>query len=703
MTSLRAKINGTTEPNEPVALAKSDSVATGGEAVATAREAVAASETKYSLAKDSLAKDSSAHSGWSAIFFAVTLAIFWSGAALAFLWGYYGTQGLLTLAPHLIAFATIAIFLPPFLFIACAFALSRAQSLSEAANALRTSAERLTNVDNAVVGDAQALGRTIRRELDTLSTGLDAAFGRMRALEKVLEGRIAQLDDANARADVKTQAVAQRLRDERVGIEDIAELLDQTAARASESLAGRAAQLKTLMEQAGGELKSAGQLLDTQSAQFRDAAEKAAAAPAAAAVELDRQSKKIESAAEKATGRAEFVLGRQERQRIAMNELVVRLREESTNFEKMLGVQKSTIERTAELLATEAKRFDELSLQGLARVELAMENADERTARMTSGFVRDSDQVKEASNAAANAMSKLIEALREASTSARALIDDSTSEAKRRTKGFVGDAMESSDNLLRATSSVAEQAMKARVALAKAVEDAERHIVAIPGVASQEAERIRETMRSETEKMLDMSARTLTTLQSRAGGRRASDEKVQPRGAQDAIGNGLRGMAKRITTPKKRGEVGTKSTFELSDVLAAAETPDHNGPALRPSAISALGSVQAALSDLASDLEVAMDESATPDLWKSYLEGDRGVFARKFATSIGPKTVDKIAALYRDNSRFHSAADAYLEEFEVLLARASEGDKDGFLASTLLSADTGKIYLVVAYALGRLE
>ena len=48
------------------------------------------------------------------------------------------------------------------------------------------------------------------------------------------------------------------------------------------------------------------------------------------------------------------------------------------------------------------------------------------------------------------------------------------------------------------------------------------------------------------------------------------------------------------------------------------------------------------------------------------LEKNRGVFVRRLASSIGPDSVNRITSLYRDNDRFHQAADAYLEEFEAM-------------------------------------
>jgi len=166
----------------------------------------------------------------------------------------------------------------------------------------------------------------------------------------------------------------------------------------------------------------------------------------------------------------------------------------------------------------------------------------------------------------------------------------------------------------------------------------------------------------------------------------------------------LRGLARRLTGSRRRPEPKIerpKDAYELSAVLAAAEAGGK--PGLRPGAVASLAALQAALADLAGDLEDLAGETSDPVLWRRYLDGDRGVFARRLAGSIGPETVNRITELYRENPRFHDAAEGYMAEFEQLLARAREGDRDGFLASTLLTADTGKIYLAIAYALGRLE
>lgn len=645
--------------------------------------------------------------------FAVIVAALWAGAASAFLAGYFRAQtlaGLATFDIQFLAFALIVSFLPPLLFIAAGYAVSRAQLMQESAARLATVSERLTTADESAAGNAQRLGRTVRRELDAMSAGLDAVFGRLRALETALEDRVAQLEDASARAGVKAESIAQRLETEREGIEQLTRRMDEVSSRAAEMLAGRAAQLKTMLESAGGEIRAAGASLEAQAAQFREAVETAAAVPRDTALELDRQAKQIESAADTAVARAEFVLARQERQRTAMAELLAQLKEDAAKFDVTVEAHCATASRTALTLSAEAKKLDEIADEGLRRIDAAMANAEARTAQLSHGFGREAERVKETADSAATSFSRVVEGLREAAESARVLIAETTSDSQRRSKDFVGEAMGQCDQLLRAASSVAEQAEKARAILAKAAEDAERHIVSLPGIAQQEAAHVREAMRQETELMLDMSARTLATLQSRVQKRatgplveeRPVAAEPQPESPPEPANEGLRGLARRITggAPKRKTEERAKSSYQWADVLAAAEKGDTK-PGLKSNAT--LGSLQASLAELAVDLEELASDTSDPALWRKWMEGDKTVFARQLAASIGPDSVDRIAALYRDNQRFHETADAYLEDFDNMLKRTRGNDPDGVLASSILTSDTGKIYLAIAYALGRLD
>jgi len=631
----------------------------------------------------------------------LVLAAFWIGAAGAYLWGLLGSKGLEGLDIQQMAVCLALTFVPPFLFIVVAWALVRGQAMAVAADALVEATDRLFSADETASRTAARLGRAVRRELDALNAGLDGAFTRLRALENVLENQISALDEAGARVDVRGEALAARLTQERERIEGVASTLADAAARAGEAVAGRAAQLKSTIEAAESALKTAGGSLDTQAANFRQAAGAAADAPHAAAVELDKQAKRIESVADAAMARAEFVLGRQERHRAAMNDLMQRLKDDSTAFENMLSGQRATMEQALNAFATEAERFETMTGDAERHFEMIMGNASARTGQLAQNFAKEAERLREIGEQANATIHQLIATLGEAGVGAQTLIGETASQAKADAKNLVGEAMAECERLLRTAGELSTEANEIRTTLAKAVEEVEHHLLTLPGIAQQEAQRVRQMVRTETEQILDLSARTLSTIHARTATRPLPREKVEEPAAPD--NEGLRGLARKLTQrPKRKPEEGEAKNWQMSTLLAAAETGEARKD-LRPAAAAALGALQAALNDLAIDLD-AISSNAEPheDEWRRYLAGDRAVFARKLALSIDDSMVHRITSLYRENARFRDSANAYIQEFEALLTRAREGDGGGLLASTILSADTGKIYLTVAYALGRL-
>ena len=181
---------------------------------------------------------------------ASVLSLFWVGTASGFIWGMLGPQGLshLTLAAK--AAFVGGVFVPPFLFIGFAAALARSAAMTDATRILLATSERLFAADETAASNATRLARVVRRELDGLNTGLDVAFQRMRTLEAVLEKQISTLDDAGARAQVRGDSIAARLNQESQRIESLGDNLTESAGRAAETVAGRAAQLKSSIEAA---------------------------------------------------------------------------------------------------------------------------------------------------------------------------------------------------------------------------------------------------------------------------------------------------------------------------------------------------------------------------------------------------------------------------------------------------------------------
>ena len=112
---------------------------------------------------------------------------------------------------------------------------------------------------------------------------------------------------------------------------------------------------------------------------------------------------------------------------------------------------------------------------------------------------------------------------------------------------------------------------------------------------------MRETVRQETDQLLDVSARALSSMRNHTHLRRevSPDKPAGPQATQDS----LRVFARRVSKGTKRKDdapARSPGRFELSDVLAAAEGV--NAPQLRPSAAASLGALEMVLADLAIDL-----------------------------------------------------------------------------------------------------
>ncbi|MFZ5609129.1 MAG: hypothetical protein ACOY99_05930 [Pseudomonadota bacterium] len=109
------------------------------------------------------------------------------------------------------------------------------------------------------------------------------------------------------------------------------------------------------------------------------------------------------------------------------------------------------------------------------------------------------------------------------------------------------------------------------------------------------------------------------------------------------------------------------------------------------------------LNSTAIDLNRALSAEVSDDLWASYLAGDKSIFTRKTVKLGDRATRAAIAKRYDGDGEFRDNVRRYLKDFELLMARAMAGRQASALSVALVSSELGKLYVLLAQSVKRLN
>ena len=147
---------------------------------------------------------------------------------------------------------------------------------------------------------------------------------------------------------------------------------------------------------------------------------------------------------------------------------------------------------------------------------------------------------------------------------------------------------------------------------------------------------------------------------------------------------------------------GQEESWSVGDLLARASQPDSGGhppapPRPAPAPQRQNGS-ELRLNDIAS----AIDQHTASAVWQRFRRGERDVFSRQLYTHQGQATFDEINGRYQRDPAFRATVDRYISDFEQLLGDAERKGHNHETINNYLTSETGRVYLMLAHASGRL-
>ncbi len=99
----------------------------------------------------------------------------------------------------------------------------------------------------------------------------------------------------------------------------------------------------------------------------------------------------------------------------------------------------------------------------------------------------------------------------------------------------------------------------------------------------------------------------------------------------------------------------------------------------------------------------ALDPTTASAIWSRFRAGQRGIMVRSIYTNEGRALFDDVSARYKTDMDFRRVVDRFLVDFEWMIRDIEQKDPGGRAVHNHLISDSGRVYLFLAHASGRLR
>ncbi|WP_033924489.1 hypothetical protein [Sphingomonas sp. 35-24ZXX] len=533
-----------------------------------------------------------------------------------------------------------------------------------------------------------AFGQAASAQIGTLVRESDAATVRLaQSVETSGDALSRHVGDASQQMDQAIETVASRLANTRAN-------LDQTSAAQAEQLRALTADLDQSLARMGGAM-------------------------------------------------AERAMASREDMRAAADDLALTLNALATSAGESDATIRAVI-RAADAQITLAEQrlqdMDRQSSESLARLAFALSALDGNAAALSERLAAGSGHA-EIFDAKAQRLRELLEAIQQRLDDKipQALAEfDRSTQASQQSVGLLREGVSDVDSqmvrlgsvlgnfeqrIAEQTSEIARLADSSESAWSERAEDIARLIVAmrdardeIDQINAHSAVRLVETMRDvqreahaaadEARRAMDTAIVAATDKLGRDSG--AALEKVLRGKAEELVGK-LESAISRAVGATSDASLHLKDQLARVDDLAShlerrvAEAREQAEERTDNDFARRLALLTESLNSTAIDVDKILSTDVSDTAWSAYLRGDRGVFTRRAVRLIDNGEAREIAATYENDPVFYELVNRYIHDFESMLRTVLSTRDGGVMGVTLLSSETGKLYVALAQAIERLR